>query len=119
MAIILKESFDILKPMAYKNPMSLLVHIYRIESEIQQAKARGNYKLAIELYDTLIELKNKLPNRAGLAKTIAEKGLLLENLGFFRDALDTYKDAATLTIQSPNTALKQFIHSKLSELGGL
>ena len=65
--------------------MDILVKIYRVESEIQRAKAAGNYAKALSLYDQLIEMKQHLPNRLGLAKSVAEKAYLLENCQFYQD----------------------------------
>ena len=96
--------------------MDILVKIYRIESEIQKAKAIGDLQKALILYDQVLDLKQKLPNRMGLAKTIAEKGLLLENSGFFNEALDHYQNAALITKNSPNTLFKKQLSQKIDEI---
>src|SRR6056297_3546024 len=92
--------------------MDLLVKIYRIESEIQKAKAKGAIKNALIFYDQVIELKQRLPNRMGLAKTIAEKGFLLENSGFYSEALEQYQNAANITKASPSTMFKRELFQK-------
>ncbi len=93
--------------------MDILVKIYRIESQIQREKAKGSIKKALALYDNLIQLKEKLPNRLGLAKSIAEKGLLLENSGFYDDALHTYHFAAKITKDSRNKRFKQILNQRI------
>ena len=96
--------------------MDILVKIYRVESEIQRAKATGNYAKALSLYDQLIEMKKVLPNRLGVAKSIAEKAFLLENCEFYQDALNTYLMAAQISFDSPHKKFKEMINERIQRL---
>ena len=95
------------------NGMRQIVDLYRIENEIQQAKARGNIKKALQLYDIVIEMKSSLPNRLGLVKTIAEKGFLLENCQFYNDALSEYQTAFKIADHSTKSPMLQTISERI------
>jgi tetratricopeptide (TPR) repeat protein len=82
--------------------MKPIIELFRLESTITQLKNQGQFELALQYYDQVIQLKQNLPNRMGLAKTAAEKAYLLEQLGYRQDALQYYQYASTLVQNSPN-----------------
>jgi tetratricopeptide (TPR) repeat protein len=95
------------------NPMNNLVYLFRLEQDIQRAKLEGNYQFAIQIYDEIISIKQNLPNKMGLVKSITQKAFLLEQLGFPQDALHSYYSAVEIAKISPN---KQYVNEIVSHI---
>ena len=97
--------------------MKPIVELFRLESSIQQLKAKGQYELALQYFDQIIQIKQNLPNRLGLARTVVEKAYLLEQLGFRQDALQNYQYAWQLAENTIHTDLLQNIADRIGMLG--
>jgi tetratricopeptide (TPR) repeat protein len=98
------------------NGMKSLVDLFRLEQEIQRAKLQNQNQYALQLYDQVINLKSQLPNRFGLAKTVAEKAFLLEQCGYYREALQSFQIAANITKSSPNQEFSRYISQQIDTL---
>ena len=98
------------------SPMKKIVNLFKLEQEIQKAKLQGQYNLALNLYNQVIAIKQELPNKLGLAKTIAEKGFLLEQCGYQQDALRTYNIAANIAQGTPNLHFLETIDDRIKIL---
>ena len=98
------------------SPMKKIVNLFKLEQEIHKAKFQGQYNLALSLFNQVIAIKQELPNKLGLAKTIAEKGFLLEQCGYQQDALRTYNIAANIAQGSPNLHFLQTIDQRIKIL---
>ena len=94
------------------SPMKKIVNLFKLEQEIHKAKFQGQYNLALSLYNQVIAIKQELPNKLGLAKTIAEKGFLLEQCGYHQDALSTYNIATNIAQGSPNLHFLEIIDER-------
>ncbi len=94
------------------SPMKKIVNLFKLEQEIQKAKFQGQFNLALNLYNQVIAIKQELPNKLGLAKTIAEKGFLLEQCGYHQDALSTYNIATNIAQGSPNLHFLETINER-------
>ncbi len=103
-------------PMVDFNSMSGIVRFFRVEQEIQRALLTGQIQTALKLYDDLLAIKSRYPNRLGYAKTLSEKAFLLESHGFAREALDTYSLAARITNSSANPDFHYAILRKMERL---
>lgn len=97
--------------------MKPIVELFRLESLIQQLKAQGQFQMALQYYDQVIHIKQGINNRLGLAKTIAEKAFLLEQLGRRSDALQMYQTARQIAADSPNDEFLSLIAQRIHLLG--
>lgn len=88
--------------------MQPLVNLFRMELEIQRAKAQNQWTLVLQLYDQIITIKEQCRNKLGLAKTIAEKAFVLEQLGHSHEALQNYHLAENVANGTPNV---EFLHT--------
>ena len=98
------------------SPMKKIVNLFKLEQEIHKAKFQGQYNLALSLFNQVIAIKQQLPNKLGFAKTIAEKGFLLEQCGYQQDALHTYNIAANIAQGSPNLHFLETIDDRIKIL---
>ena len=96
--------------------MKALLDLYKLEQMTQRAKIQGDYQQSLQLYDQIIALKQNLPNRLGLAKSMADKAFLLEQMGYPRDALQVYSSTAQLIHKSPNRQFKEIIDQRINHL---
>jgi tetratricopeptide (TPR) repeat protein len=97
--------------------MKPIVELFRLESAIQQYKARGQFELALQFYDKIIQIKQDLSNKLGLAKTIAEKAYLLEQMGFRNEAVQNYQYAWQIAGNTPCEDFVASIQQRLNFLG--
>lgn len=96
--------------------MNDLVNLYKLEQAIQINKIQGNYQQLLILYDKIIEMKSKLSNKLGLAKTISEKGFLLEQLGYHREALEQFNFAKHIARGTPNKDFICIIENRIEKI---
>lgn len=96
--------------------MKDIIELYRLAQNLEQAKKKGNYSLALEIYNKIIEKKLQLSNRFGIAKSIAEKANLLELMGFYQKALEEYLQAFSFVENSENKEFSAIIDQKIAEL---
>jgi len=115
MTMLFKDLFCYLLIMQL-NGMKSIVDLFRLEQEIQRAKLQNQNQYALQLYDQVITLKSHLPNRFGLAKTIAEKAFLLEQCGYYREALQSFQMAVNITKSSPNQEFSQYLNQQINTL---
>jgi tetratricopeptide (TPR) repeat protein len=98
--------------------MQPLIDLFRIELEIQRAKLQRQYQTALQLYDQAIKIKQNVPNKLGLAKTVAEKAFLLEQLGQIEAAQQQYQYAENIAMGTPNIEFLSTISEKLKHIDG-
>jgi len=96
--------------------MSEVITLFRIEQEIKRALSEARFETALQLYNQAIIIKTKISNTLGLAKTIAEKGYLLEQHGFSQEALLEYQRAFQMVEKSPNRQFVDIIHQRMTGL---
>ena len=88
--------------------MQPIVNLFRMELEIQRAKAQNQWALVLQLYDQIIAIKQQSHNKLGLAKSIAEKAFVLEQLGHAQEAIESYHIAENVANGTPNV---EFLHT--------
>lgn len=96
--------------------MNDLVNLYKIEQAIQVNKMQGNYQQLLSLYDKIIEMKSQFSNKLGLAKSISEKGFLLEQLGYHREALNQFNFAKNIAQGTPNKEFIFIIENRIEKI---
>ena len=95
--------------------MQPVIDLFRIELEIQRAKLQKQYSVALALYDQVISIKQQVPNKLGLAKTVAEKAFLLEQLGHLPEAYHTYQCAQQIANGTPNQEFIASINQRIAK----
>ncbi len=98
------------------NSMSGIVQFFRVEQEIQRAILSGKVQDALKLYDEILIIKQRYPNRLGYAKTLSEKAHLLEVNGYAREAFEVYSQAALIANTSTNSVFQTEILQKIERL---
>jgi len=101
--------------MGQLNNMQPVIDLFRIELEIQRAKLQKQYAVALSLYDQVINIKKQVPNKLGLAKSIAEKAFLLEQMGQLPEAYRTYQFAQEVANGTPNHEFIQTIAQQIAK----
>ena len=96
--------------------MQPLVNLFRMELEIQRAKAQNQWTLVLELYDQIIKIKEHCHNKLGLAKSIAEKAFVLEQLGYTHQALENYHLAENVANGTPNVNFLDTISNRINSI---
>lgn len=96
--------------------MKSIIELYKLSQTLEIAKRQGNYSLALEMYNKIIKLKLEISNRFGIAKSIAEKANLLENLGLHQKALEEYWQAEKIIQNTNNQEFSKIIFQKIDEL---
>lgn len=98
------------------NSMTGIVQFFRVEQEIQRALLTGKVQTALRLYDEMLEIKMRYPNRLGYAKTLSEKAFLLESHGFIHEALEIYTQVASIANTSASPVFRDQILQKVERL---
>lgn len=96
--------------------MQPLVNLFRMELEIQRAKAQNQWTYVLELYDQVILIKEQCHNKLGLAKSIAEKAFVLEQLGYSSQALENYHLAEKVANGTPNREFLDTISNRINAM---
>ncbi|MHA1519052.1 MAG: hypothetical protein ACTSRK_02605 [Promethearchaeota archaeon] len=99
--------------------MKNVIDLYRLVQNLEEAKRRENYTLALEIYNRIIFMKQNISNRFGVAKSMAEKANLLERLGFPQKALELYVDASKVIGNTSNHEFSGIIFNRISQLNNL
>jgi tetratricopeptide (TPR) repeat protein len=98
------------------NGMQPLIYLHRAELEIQKLKANGDFEKVLNLYDSMIQIKQSFPNRLGLAKTVVDKAWVCEQIGDRFQALSLYQYAHQIANGSANN---QFVHNIAQKIQSL
>jgi hypothetical protein len=98
--------------------MQTIVEQFRIENEIHRSKNQQDWQMTLSLYDQLIMLKNTqpIPNKLGLAKVVAEKALIYEQMGMNAEALRQYETARQIALGTPNHAFIEILMGRMAAL---
>ena len=96
--------------------MRILVNLYQLEQQIIQAKNKGNLIHALGLYNELIEIKQQISNRLGIAKTYAEQGALFAVYGDQKEALNSFLKASEIAQKSKNPEFLNIINEQILHL---
>ena len=96
--------------------MQKIIELYKLEQQIHQAKNQNDLPTALELYNRVIQIKQEVSNRLGIARTCAEKGFLLEKSGYITEAVKMFKFAAQIAGDSPNQQFVEILQQKLDEI---
>ena len=98
------------------NTMTPIVNLFRLEQQLTQSRMQGNYAEVLAIYDAIIQIKEQLPNRLGLAKSLSEKAFVLEQLGMTGDALKTYRASAAVANGTPNRQFLEMVGARIGQL---
>ncbi len=96
--------------------MKHVIELYRLVQNLEEAKRRENYALAIDIYNHIIVLKQQISNRFGVAKSMAEKANLLERMGFPQKALELYVGASKVIENTSNREFSGIIFHRIDQL---
>lgn len=96
--------------------MREIVKLFQLEQDIARAKETGNFSLALKKYNEIISIKEKISNKLGLAKTFAEKGHLLNQIGYGNEAYSYFVQALELAKDSKNIDFLNLISHQIDEI---
>lgn len=96
--------------------MQDIVRLYQLEQKIILAKKHGNLSIVLSFYNEILQIKNEISNRLGLAKTYADIAEMLNKYGDPKGALKSYLCAAEIAQNSKNIEFNNLIHEKITKL---
>ena len=96
--------------------MKEVVRLYQLEQTLNKAKESENLLLSLKLYNEILQIKQKISNRLGLAKSYAERGFLLKQYGRYEEALQSYLQAAEIAQNSNNPDFISILNSEIAKL---
>ena len=96
--------------------MREIVKLFQLEQEIARAKDMGNVVLALKKYNEIILIKERISNKLGLAKTFAEKGYLLNEIGYNKEAYSYFIQALELAKDSKNLDFINLLSNQIHEI---
>ncbi len=96
--------------------MQKIIELYKLEQKISQAKSHNDLSTALELYNRVIQIKQDVSNRLGIARNCAEKGFLLEKEGYISEAVKMFELATQIAGDSPNQQFLEILQHKLDEI---
>ncbi|MHA1674043.1 MAG: hypothetical protein ACTSYI_10485 [Promethearchaeota archaeon] len=118
--ILILMDFKSLNPIgSIMKEMKHVIELYRLIQNLEEAKRRENYALALEIYNHIIVLKQKISNRFGVAKSMAEKANLLERMGFPQKALELYVGASKVIENTSNHDFSGIIFHRIAQLNSV
>ena len=94
--------------------MKEVVRLFQLEQEIIKAKNQGNMALALRNYNEILQIKQNISNSLGIAKSYAEKGMLLNEIGEKNLALISYQKAAKIAENSKNPEFLGIINEHIN-----
>ena len=96
--------------------MKEVVRLFQLEQNIIPAKKEGNLSHALGMYNEILQIKQTISNRLGLAKSYVERGELLENYGDRNSALESYLVAAEIAKNSNNPNFLAIVDSQIKRI---